>query len=1301
MMQSLQQDTSFFRNGTAQFSRILKELLPEHVPIDDRKLSDMLAFSTEFAKNITHFSTQKKANWEPFFLSNITAVLAIIQAIDIKQWEEEHEKTIKELNTEWNNEKAKAAVKEIFKQIFQIPTQINQWYNYVAQINRRQQGIENEVEDAFLNIINRRLKSELHTLIAYAKGAKSLFGQEVSLQYQAFRVFGNLDSITPINIFLGQNERAQIQMALIKLRLLFRNCFNILNYVQLHFQKFLEKSLANKQDHQPNMGLFITFLLLHKHLQTDLNNLSTEHLKFYYEEILKQQKQSYQPDEVHICFELAKHIKEHTIEADTLLKAGKDKQGQNILFKTVSPLAINHTKVASLKTLFLSQYAKTQISSFRLVTGTYVAPIANSKDGVGKPFENEQDEWPICGEEQWNRPVDSHTMVKGSMGFALASPLFFLEEGNREIKLRIKFIPESLYYFRKLIEDIRSVEEKEASKRYGRFEEVTLRNAFYKIFPPGDNKNIDIWFTSKNGWEQVPSGEIKILPPEDLQADWDYIELVFRLPAHMSEVVAFDRFLYPDEKFVTRFPIIKCMLNDHIEPYIYSLWKDLEINSINIEVKVDEIKKIKIYNNIGQIDPRQPFMPFGPQPEPGSYMLIGNTEIFQKPLTELSLKMEWQNIPTTYKAFNNYYQAYDPPIKVDDFKIKLSALSEKVFHPKDENQALRYPLFDLQPSNEDDDVLLINQTKINKIILNKLNIKPDPYLQNPLYYDNQTSSGFLKLELVEPVHGFGHPLFQRLFADAVTHNADPTQEVNKDIPRQPLIPTAKSLSLSYTASTTVHIYTGTRETPEALFHIHPFGLVSTYFRGRMRGDKITLLPRYDDDAYLFIGLEDLKAPQTLSLLFQLTANKAKGHTRYNLPLIQWSYLSNDQWKQLPDEALLIDTTDNFTTTGIIQLQIPRDITTRNSMMPPQYAWLRVSIAGDTEVLCHAIDIKAQAMRAIWVGEESKSERLRAALPENSITSLLHKNPAIKGIKQPFSSFNGKPQEKIQEFFSRVSERLRHKHRAVTHWDFERLILGQFHTVMQVKCLSHLSNPQFFPKAGAITLVVVPRKNDSASPKTPKLNYKGLIAIEQYLKKWISPFVKLRIRNPAYEYIRIRCKIRFIDGHNNGQSLVRLKEDVRTFVCPWLENTQVKMNIGGAISEEVLLNFVKGLEYVKFVTSFSLLHFVKNEETGRYSYLDTATQNDTKTNKNPKQTEVAIIQARPWAVLIPDEDHHISIIQTEQEQNPTKVEGSVRFQNKVDIIQDSQLAIRIIRRKNEPDKPINNSQASKTILRIKI
>ncbi|MEM7658694.1 MAG: hypothetical protein AAF399_21400, partial [Bacteroidota bacterium] len=506
----------------------------------------------------------------------------------------------------------------------------------------------------------------------------------------------------------------------------------------------------------------------------------------------------------------------------------------------------------------------------------------------------------------------------------------------------------------------------------------------------------------------------------------------------------------------------------------------------------------------------------------------------------------------------------------------------------------------------------------------------------------------------------------------------------KNSPQQPYTPVLSSISFSYKARTRINLTNkGEKSIPEQVYHLHPFGLQTIYFRGGPKIHPLHLLPQYRENGYLMIGLKEVEAPQTISLLFQLTTSKFKGSTRFKVPTVRWSYLVNNQWIPFEKEEILLDTTYSFTQKGLVQLALPRKISRRNDIMESGLYWIQAAVDGDTEVLSHAIGVKAQAISATF-REYGPNHRLRKALPAGSITKLLNSESEVKGIQQPYPSFNGKPQERDEEYFGRISERLRTKGRGITHWDLERLTLGKFHTLKQVKCLSHLSHPEIASLSleHGVTIVVVPSKNDSLDHRTPKVNYKTLSDIEQFLSETISPFAKLKVRNPVYEYIRVYADIKFTEGNNNGQTMRRLSRDVEHFLCPWMKDPTHDLQIGGVISEDEMLNFVKALPYVVFVTRFSLLQISRVEESGRYLLRDTATETD----------RISELQAQPWGVLVPDDDHEFTLIDKEVEVEPKEVPTPIHFQGMFDIAKDGE---HIIIKSRQKPKVVGKASNKKT------
>ena len=465
----------------------------------------------------------------------------------------------------------------------------------------------------------------------------------------------------------------------------------------------------------------------------------------------------------------------------------------------------------------------------------------------------------------------------------------------------------------------------------------------------------------------------------------------------------------------------------------------------------------------------------------------------------------------------------------------------------------------------------------------------------------------------------------------------------KPLPKEPYTPTIKSLSLSYSATTEIVIsplkHSRDRfKTPENIFHIEPFGIVNTYSNGRVHNRSI--VPQYDENGYLYIGLEGLKPPQLLTLLFPMSES-AKGSRFYDLLDIEWCFLSNNEWVKFTAEQIIVDTTDRFTTIGIVTLEIPREINKRNTILPNDLHWLRISVRGDVDILGKVLDIETQAVTATWKPDSETDPEVHLANPLMPFEPIELETivAEIADTSQPLGSFKGKTSEKNTEFYARISERLRHKNRAVTHWDYEHLILDRFPSIYQVKCLSHLTNPEFV-NHGNLLFVVVPRMKPNAIATLPTVNTSLLQDIKEFLQKHTTPFVNIEVRNPEYERIKISFSVAFTEGNNNGQTLKRLNRDIKKYVCPWLFGEESELELGGSVSKDSLLDFIEKRPYVAFVTKFSVVQVTKLLEA--YTTEDTAIS---------KQIAPVIYASKPWAVIVPIDKHQVSVIENYNYQAP--------------------------------------------------
>lgn len=1245
------------RNGTTQQNRLSKKLLPEFVPIDERQVSDFLAYIAEYAELIPFYDEhhEKVGNWKPFFTKDISVFLASIVSMDLEGVNDAFEHKVQLIQNTFNQAEKQNHFGEMLQFILDIATRFNDWMGHIMTINRTGGDFEANVELELYKLINQQLASPLTKVYAFAVGAKELKIISKLPEFDTESLYGAWKFTKAKKggaLYRGLSSGEKLSNALIELRILYRSFFNGLEYLVARFRDLFQRSIDEKNDHKPDIGLFITFLHLFRHLQDDINTLSERHLDFYFREILEQQNREAIPDEVNLILEPARTTSSYRLEEGARFSAGLDENGKEIIFESLGSTEINKTQIQSIRSVFVSRILENQVGTYKLVTGLYASPVANSRDGRGAAFDHPGEDWPLFGEEQYKSGLD--TMEDATVGFALESPLFFLAEGNRRVKIHIDFKESTTEIFKKLIEDLAD----EPS-------DAGYRDAFYEVFGREKNAGFRVLVSTEEGWVDMANEEASNQIFIDSPKPWRFngLTIGFTIPASSPPVVPMSR---PGENFRMRYPMVKFLMNPSRSPYLYSFLENMEMSQVKIEVEVDKVRDMVLYNDLGRLDASQPFQAFGPTPGLGSYMLVGNSEIFKKPLSNLRFEVEWKNLPHggLEKYYEGYFDSGKAKITEETIKVRMSALSGNEFKPEGGEKELVFPLFDEQG-------LVTSSFQIKD--LEKLNIRHDADLGEVVYYDNNTEVGFFKFEMIWPREGFGNGIFQDRFAEVVQNNASLDEDVEKKkVPNPPFIPVAKTITLTYKAEETITLEKADPKSRLTVYHITPFGAGEVFSGADLKMEKPLLIPVFDHDAYCYLGLKDLNPPQDLSLLFQLVAGETKRARTFQMPDLEWSFLSDNEWIPLQSINLLGDTTDGFTTTGIVKLHIPGKITRNNSVMPSGMHWIRVSLVGNTENVCRATDVYSQAITAQWVNN-GESERLRSPLPAGAIRGLKRKIPQIKTVTQPYPSFNGQPTETDHEFYRRISERLRHKSRAVNIWDYERLVLGKFHTIHQVKCMTYLTDPQYIPP-GEVRVVVVPGVNHSTQALTPKVNYKALANITSVLKSSASPFINLRVDNPTYEYVRVNCKVKFIEGHNNGHSLERLKKDLERFMCPWLDGNRTEFNIGGSIKVDSILNFMKELEYVKFITAFQVLHFyVGNEEVGEWSYHTTA---DPGLEKELKEEVQA---TKPWSVLVPDMDHQFEIIQQEIPEAPEFSRRPVSFQSRIQITQSH---IRILKKKKE-------------------
>ncbi|PSL44798.1 hypothetical protein CLV51_105170 [Chitinophaga niastensis] len=369
---------------------------------------------------------------------------------------------------------------------------------------------------------------------------------------------------------------------------------------------------------------------------------------------------------------------------------------------------------------------------------------------------------------------------------------------------------------------------------------------------------------------------------------------------------------------------------------------------------------------------------------------------------------------------------------------------------------------------------------------------------------------------------------------------------------------------------------------------------------------------FQEEGMLFIGLENLQPLQTLSLLFEFADGTAEDEDN-DPPQINWSYLINNAWRPLNGEFIVSDGTYGFQTTGIMKIDIPEDATNHNTIITDGLHWLCASVTAYANRFPQLINVVAQATEVVFVDNGNDQRHFDTALPAGTISKLSVKVAEISKVQQPFASFDGKHKEVGKEFYTRVSERLRHKGRAITAWDYEHLVLDHFPIIYKVKCITHTDpdclcrhsgvkpdvpnevfccGPQVAPGHVLMVPIANLKNRNAINPLQPKTGRRTMLEIEQYLQQRTSPFVKVRARNPVYEQVLVFFRVKFVTGTDKGYFLKKLNQEIVQFLTPWAFDQNAEVKFGQKIYASAVINFIEERTYVDFITDF--LMFVCSE-----------------------------------------------------------------------------------------------------------
>jgi len=1212
------------RDGSSQEHRLLPALTQGYVNVDETRFEDFLSMTAEYARLVKfpNAANLPAGDWREYFESDEIFILSSLLAINLESIEADHSSISKNFDATIAQLKHGNTSVDILP-AFNLARRIDNCYRQlgaltsVAAVRAREKIAE---------VIKNTLQGKLHQLQEFLQTCEVKSAAEEFLSFSAVWRGGEEPAVE-------QSDARQF------LKSNFYSFYNAMVFLQGCSADLLLLSLE-RHNHDPAIGLFIAFLQLFKKVQGKINDFTARHLTFYYEEVLKTRRRDFVPDSVHLLFYPDTAGREVLIDKDTEFVAGLDENKIDRIYGADSELLVTDARVCALYTLYFGRNALSSpenalvaASSGSDKTRNYVTSAKLNRiakaDGPPLPLSGAAKAHPLFG--ALPRAGEKRLFEEARVGFAIATSVLLLKQGQRDIILTFKLGSEpdcdTLESFIDKLSEVLS---------------TTRADAFFKAF----RSMFHIFLTSESGWLEVEEYLPLSHSVDNAGCAENVLKIKMRLPDSASAVVPYAADIHGD-CFDTGLPVMKLVVNPDNYLYPYSLLCNMVVQEIVIEVEVAGYSNALIYSQLGQLSANAQFNPFGASPSAGDYLIVGSYETARKKLTDFELDIEWAGLPQDINGFSEYYQAYAMPFGNSEFQVSLAALRDRKWMPANEELQPKTELFDSLTNPDRSEQNMVSKTR--RISLRDVCqfVRPVKNVSDEQYgYDVTTKDGFFKLTLKDPPYAFGHKDYPLALSKAMTENASRKstgflkklwkEAPAKPLPNVPYTPLVNSIIINYKAVAHLNLEQIASDEEgrlkEQIYHLHPDGVESLSPKAYR---KIHLVPQYSEDGNLLIGISATRLAGPITLFFNLREDSKPEAGQMTFDF-HWHYLASNQWKPLESSQVVSDTTYGFLSSGIVTLDIPDDIDLKSTILPPNLYWIKVSAnSSHLHTLCSLYGVHTHALKATWKRQAGNSlSHLASRLPRGTVSEARVSIPGISSIFQVKDSFGAEPTENDRQRTVRVSERLRHKNRAITPWDFERLILQQFPQIFKAKCFPCMTGKstdgsQVAP--GQLLIVLIPRLRESASANMqPMVNALILREVREYLKSLASDFVEINVRNPAYEQIQVRCKIRFKKGYRKGFYLSELNQEIISYLSPW-STSGFEAKFGWRLRCDEIQSYISGLKYVAAVSGLSLVQ-IRQGDDRYYQLSDTA-----------RELANEAVPAYPWSIAIPARQHLIEVV----------------------------------------------------------
>ncbi|MBI1395199.1 MAG: hypothetical protein GC151_04395 [Betaproteobacteria bacterium] len=395
--------------GTEQSGRLPVAMGEGYFLVDETGVPDLAAMAAEFSRYLAFVDLRNRpaGTWEPWFAADEAFVLATILGVNVDA-----------LRGSFLHIVDSAPVEMLVLRIVGLARRLDRWYRTLGMLEHRSASI---LCEQIRRMADGRLAAELQWVTAWAPSRGAVAASVRALDDSLFHVSGRATGET------AEPDRSSI-------RSVFFSFLESITQLRETARERLDDSLGSDR-HDPSAALLLGFLRLFGTAQRELNAFTARHTDFYYRDCLRLAPRPATPDSIHlVCERVPTTGMAVTLPRGTPFVLGRDASGRDIVYRTEEGLDVTPVRVEDLRTLRLER--DPLISPERelgYVTRARAACLPT--DDADLSVERTRRHWPLFG----GSGIGENTGVDAELGFAIASPLLFLREGSREVRVRLDF----------------------------------------------------------------------------------------------------------------------------------------------------------------------------------------------------------------------------------------------------------------------------------------------------------------------------------------------------------------------------------------------------------------------------------------------------------------------------------------------------------------------------------------------------------------------------------------------------------------------------------------------------------------------------------------------------------------------------------------------------------------------------------------------------------------------------------------------------------------------------------------------